>query len=76
MAEFLVLAPKDAGITAVAALRRSLLETMERAEPDDSVVLDLGAVTSADSSLAQLIISFRLEAKKRKIGRASCRERV
>jgi hypothetical protein len=40
---------------------------MEKAGPEDRVVLDLGALASADSTLAQLIIAFRLEAKLRKL---------
>ena len=66
MAEFSVLAPRDAGVQAVSALRLSLLAAMDKAGPGDSIVLDLGKLASADSALAQLIISFRHEAKLRK----------
>lgn len=66
MAEFSVLAPRDAGVQAVSALRLSLLAAMDKAGPGDSIVLDLGKLASADSALAQLIISFRQEAKLRK----------
>ncbi|OHD80646.1 MAG: hypothetical protein A3J97_01950 [Spirochaetes bacterium RIFOXYC1_FULL_54_7] len=67
MAEFSVLAPREAGVTAVSALRLSLLAVMDKAGPGDSIVLDLGKLASADSALAQLIIAFRLEARLRQL---------
>ena len=66
MAEFSVLAPRDAGMQSVSSLRLSLMAVMDKAGPGDSIVLDLGKLASADSALAQLIISFRHEAKLRK----------
>jgi hypothetical protein len=66
VAEFSVLAPKDSGISSVSELSLSLLAVMDKAGPGDSIVLDLSKLASADSSLAQLIIAFRHEARVRK----------
>jgi ABC-type transporter Mla MlaB component len=65
VAEFSVLAPKDAGISSVSELRVSLLAVMDKAGPGDTIILDLSKLASADSSLAQLIIAFRHEARVR-----------
>ena len=66
MADLIVFAPRDAGIAAVAGLKQDLLAALDNAGSDDVVILDLGKVTSADSALAQLVISFKHEARKRK----------
>jgi ABC-type transporter Mla MlaB component len=60
-----VVAPRDAGVAAVAAFRLDLLAAMDKAGPDDTVVLDLGGVDTADSAFAQLIIAFKHEARLR-----------
>lgn len=66
MADRIVVAPRDAGVATMAALRLDLLAAMDKAGPDDAVVLDLGILSSADSAFAQLVIAFRHEAKLRK----------
>jgi hypothetical protein len=66
MADRVVVAPRDAGVAAMASLRLELLEAMDKASPDDEVVLDLSTINNADSALAQLVIAFRHEAIIRK----------
>ncbi|MDX9958362.1 MAG: STAS domain-containing protein [Spirochaetia bacterium] len=65
MADRVVVAPRDAGIASVAAFRLELLAAMDKAGPDDTVVLDLGGVHTADSAFAQLVIAFKHEARLR-----------
>lgn len=66
MADRVVVAPRDSGIAAVAALRLDLLAAMDKAGPDDTVVLDLGGIGYADSAFAQLVIAFKHEASLQK----------
>jgi hypothetical protein len=65
VADLVVVAPRDAGVAAVAAFRLDLLAAMDNAGPDDAVVLDLGGVNTADSAFAQLVLAFRHEARLR-----------
>jgi len=50
----------------MASLKLDLLAAMDKAGPDDAVVLDLRDMSKADSAFAQLIIAFRQEASLRK----------
>jgi len=57
-----VLAPEDAGIAAVSALKAELTAALEKANAGSSILLDITQTKRADSSLAQLIVAFRSEA--------------
>lgn len=67
VADLFIKASRDATVGAVASLKMALLSAMDKASPEDSIVFDISGVEQADSALAQLIISFRLEAKQRKL---------
>jgi hypothetical protein len=67
VADRVVVAPREAGVAAMAVLRLDLLAAMDSAGPDDAVVLDLGTISNADSAFAQLMIAFRNEAMLRKL---------
>lgn len=54
--------PDNASISAVSEIRHELLAALGTAASGDSILLDASATTSADSSLAQLLLSFKAEA--------------
>jgi len=57
-----VQAPEDAGIAAISSIKAELVAAMDKAGKGSSIVLDISRTKRADSSLAQLIISFKAEA--------------
>ncbi len=62
MLDITIVAPEDAGISAVTALKAELMAALEKASSGSSILLDISATKRADSSLAQLIVAFRVEA--------------
>jgi hypothetical protein len=65
VADRVVVAPRESGVAAMADLRLDLLAAMDKAGPDDTVILDMGNISNADSAFAQLVIAFRHEARLR-----------
>jgi len=57
-----VLAPECSSITEVAAIKAELMTAMDKAGPKSSIILDITKTKRTDSSLAQLIFAFKIEA--------------
>ena len=65
MLDITVLAPEDSGVASVGAIKADLMAAMDKATPGSSIILDISKARRADSSLAQLIVAFRMEAEAR-----------
>ena len=65
MLDITVPAPEDSGIAAVSSIKADLMAAMDKASDGSTIILDIGKVIRADSSLAQLIVAFRNEAAAR-----------
>ena len=61
MFDITVFTPEDAGIASVAAIKSELMAAVEKATASSTIILDISKTKKADSSLAQLIVSFRTE---------------
>ncbi|MBN2873760.1 MAG: hypothetical protein JXM71_01595 [Spirochaetales bacterium] len=67
MIDITVAIPEDAGIQAIAGIRTELAAAMEEAHAGAHITLNLGTMKKSDSSLAQLIIAFMVEARRREL---------
>lgn len=65
MLDITVVAPEEAGVSAVAGLKAELMSAMTKASPSSSIVFDISETRRVDSSLAQLIVALRAEAEAR-----------
>jgi ABC-type transporter Mla MlaB component len=54
--------PEDSRVAAIGDIKADMMNALDSAKTGASIILDLGKVRRADSSLAQLILSFKSEA--------------
>ncbi|GAB1457925.1 MAG: STAS domain-containing protein [Spirochaetia bacterium] len=62
MDELTITLPGSAGIASISDLHQELLGALGTAASGSSILLDASTTSAADSSLAQLLLSFKTEA--------------
>lgn len=67
MHETTVSIPEDAGINVVEELKGKLLASLGKASSGGSILIDTSKLRSADSSFAQLLLSFKEESAARDV---------